>query len=166
MAFRAAMTGHQVYSTLHTNSSIGAVPRLMDLGVLPDIMAGNIIGVIAQRLMRKLCPQCKAPTTLDAGMRSLLGMSADDTRPVYQAVGCSRCDNVGYKGRVAIMELFKLDPEIDELIARRATGREIKSHASAKGFRTLADDAIARVLLGQTSLEEISRVVDLTDRVI
>ena len=87
-------------------------------------------------------------------------------RPVYQPVGCARCDNTGYKGRVAIMELFKLDAEIDELIARRATGREIRADAASKGFRTLADDAIARVLLGQTSLEEISRVVDLTDRVI
>ena len=88
------------------------------------------------------------------------------TRPIYQAVGCSRCDNIGYKGRVAIMELFKLDAEIDELIARRATGREIRLAATAKGFRTLAEDAIGRVLAGQTSLEEISRVVDLTDRVI
>jgi type II secretory ATPase GspE/PulE/Tfp pilus assembly ATPase PilB-like protein len=166
MAFRAAMTGHQVYSTLHTNSSIGAVPRLMDLGVLPDIMAGNIIGVVAQRLMRRLCAQCKSPYTPDASTRRLLGIDADDSRPVYQAVGCSRCDNVGYKGRVAIMELFKLDAEIDELIARRATGREIRSAATAKGFRSLAEDAISRVLLGQTSLEEISRVVDLTDRVI
>jgi type II secretory ATPase GspE/PulE/Tfp pilus assembly ATPase PilB-like protein len=93
-------------------------------------------------------------------------VDADDERPVYQAVGCARCDNVGYKGRVAIMELFKLDAEIDELIARRATAREIRAAASAKGFRSLAEDAISRVLLGQTSLEEISRVVDLTDRVI
>ncbi|MCW5592939.1 MAG: secretion system protein E, partial [Burkholderiales bacterium] len=89
-----------------------------------------------------------------------------DDRPVYQPVGCAKCDNQGYKGRLAIMEIFKLDGEIDELIARRATGREIRTAASAKGFRTLADDAISRVLMGQTSLEEISRVVDLTDRVI
>jgi type II secretory ATPase GspE/PulE/Tfp pilus assembly ATPase PilB-like protein len=166
MAFRAAMTGHQVYSTLHTNSSIGAIPRLMDLGVLPDIMAGNIIGVIAQRLVRKLCVHCRSPFTPDAMTRRLLGVDPDDTRPVYHAVGCARCDNQGYRGRVAIMELFKLDAEIDELIARRATGREIRSAAAAKGFRSLAEDAVARVLLGQTSLEEISRVVDLTDRVI
>jgi type II secretory ATPase GspE/PulE/Tfp pilus assembly ATPase PilB-like protein len=166
MAFRAAMTGHQVYSTLHTNSSIGAIPRLMDLGVLPDIMAGNIIGVMAQRLVRKLCAHCKAPATPDAMTRKLLNMDADDSRPIYQAVGCVRCDNVGYRGRVAIMELFKLDMEIDELIARRATGRELRNLAAAKGFRTLAEDAVSRVMLGQTSLEEISRVVDLTDRVI
>jgi type II secretory ATPase GspE/PulE/Tfp pilus assembly ATPase PilB-like protein len=160
------MTGHQVYSTLHTNSSIGAVPRLMDLGVLPDIMSGNIIGVIAQRLMRKLCTHCKAPSTPDAMTRRLLGMAADDSRPIYHAVGCARCENIGYKGRIAIMELFKLDVETDELIARRATSRELRAAATAKGFRPLAEDAISRVLLGQTSLEEISRVVDLTDRVV
>jgi type II secretory ATPase GspE/PulE/Tfp pilus assembly ATPase PilB-like protein len=166
MAFRAAMTGHQVYSTLHTNSSIGAVPRLMDLGVLPDIMAGNIIGVIAQRLVRKLCVHCKAAYVPEAATRSLLGMADGDERPIFQAVGCARCDQVGYRGRMAIMELFKLDAEIDELIARRATGREIKTAAAARGFRTLSDDAIGRVLSGHTSLEEISRVVDLTDRVV
>ncbi len=87
MAFRAAMTGHQVYSTLHTNSSIGAVPRLMDLGVLPDIMAGNIIGVIAQRLMRKICVHCRKPQVLDSSTRRLLGLADGDTRVVYQAVG-------------------------------------------------------------------------------
>jgi general secretion pathway protein E/type IV pilus assembly protein PilB len=166
MAFRAAMTGHQVYSTLHTNSSIGAVPRLMDLGVLPDIMAGNIIGVIAQRLVRKLCPHCKSPSSPDPGSRRILNMQEGDERVIYHAVGCPRCENIGYKGRAAIMELFKLDAEIDELIARRATGREIRAAATAKGFRTLADDAASRVLAGTTSLDEISRVVDLTDRVI
>jgi type II secretory ATPase GspE/PulE/Tfp pilus assembly ATPase PilB-like protein len=166
MAFRAAMTGHQVYSTLHTNSSIGAIPRLMDLGVLPDLMAGNIIGVIAQRLMRRICPHCRAPYEPDPATRRLLNMDEADDRPIYQPVGCAKCDNQGYKGRVAIMEVFKLDSEIDELIARRATGREIRSAAAAKGFRSLAEDAVNRVILGQTSLEEISRVVDLTDRVV
>jgi type II secretory ATPase GspE/PulE/Tfp pilus assembly ATPase PilB-like protein len=98
--------------------------------------------------------------------RRLLGVDGDDNRPVYHAVGCARCDNTGFRGRVAIMELFKLDAEIDELIARRATGRELRATAAAKGFRSLAEDAVSRVLLGETSLEEISRVVDLTDRVI
>jgi type II secretory ATPase GspE/PulE/Tfp pilus assembly ATPase PilB-like protein len=166
MAFRAAMTGHQVYSTLHTNSSIGAIPRLMDLGVLPDIMAGNIIGVIAQRLVRKLCVHCKAPRETDPATQHLLGIAPNEDRPVFQAIGCAKCDHIGYKGRVAIMEVFKLDAEIDELIASRATGREIRSFAASHGFRTLAEDAISRVLAGQTSLEEISRVVDLTDRVL
>jgi type II secretory ATPase GspE/PulE/Tfp pilus assembly ATPase PilB-like protein len=166
MAFRAAMTGHQVYSTLHTNSAIGAIPRLQDLGVLPDIMAGNIIGVVAQRLMRRLCTHCKEAYYPDDQMtRRVLGVETQWHGEIFRAVGCDQCDNTGYRGRVAIMELFKMDGEMDELIARRATGREIREAARKTGFRTLAEDAVARVLDGQTSLDEISRVVDLTDRV-
>jgi type II secretory ATPase GspE/PulE/Tfp pilus assembly ATPase PilB-like protein len=166
MAFRAAMTGHQVYSTLHTNSAIGAIPRLQDLGVLPDIMAGNIIGVVAQRLIRRLCNHCKQPFRPDDDMtKRILGVDADWQGEIFRASGCDHCDNTGYKGRIAIMELFKMDMEIDELIARRATGREIRESARKRGFRTLAEDAIARVLAGQTDIEEISRIVDLTDRV-
>ena len=167
MAFRAAMTGHQVYSTLHTNLAIGAIPRLQDLGVLPDIMAGNIIGVVAQRLMRRLCLHCKEPySPQDPMTRRVLDVKADWRGEVFRSVGCSQCDNTGYKGRVAIMELFKMDSDMDELIARRATGREFRDAARKTGFRTLAEDAISRVLDGQTSLEEISRIVDLTDRIV
>lgn len=166
MAFRAAMTGHQVYSTLHTNSAIGAIPRLQDLGVLPDIMAGNIIGVVAQRLVRKLCGHCKEAFSPDSATRKILGVPESWTGQIYRSVGCPHCTFQGYKGRVAIMELFKIDQEIDELIARRATGRELKMAARRTGFRSLAEDAISRVLSGLTSLEDISRVVDLTDRVI
>jgi type II secretory ATPase GspE/PulE/Tfp pilus assembly ATPase PilB-like protein len=166
MAFRAAMTGHQVYSTLHTNSAVGAIPRLQDLGVLPDILSGNIIGVVAQRLVRQLCPHCREPHEPDAPTRKLLGIDDAWKGIVYRAAGCEQCDNQGYKGRVAIMEIFKIDHEIDELIARRATGRELREAARRTGYHNLAEDAIARVLVGQTSLEEISRIVDLTDRVI
>jgi general secretion pathway protein E/type IV pilus assembly protein PilB len=162
MAFRAAMTGHQVYSTLHTNSSIGAIPRLMDLGVLPDIMAGNIIGVIAQRLMRKLCIHCRVCTP--DRPRAACSPWTRRRPPVYP-VGCAKVRNQ-VTGAPRDHGDLQLVPEIDELIARRATGREIRTAAAAKGFRTLADDAVSRVLLGQSSLEEISRVVDLTDRVI
>jgi len=166
MAFRAAMTGHQVYSTLHTNSAIGAIPRLLDIGVLPDIMAGNIIGVIAQRLVRKLCPHCKQAYQPDEFELRLLGVKPEEQQaPLYQAVGCEKCDLQGYKGRIAIQELLKMDVELDELIGRRASTREIRQAALAKGFRPLADDAARRVLQGITSLDEISRVVDLTDRV-
>jgi type IV pilus assembly protein PilB len=166
MAFRAAMTGHQVYSTLHTNSAIGAIPRLQDLGVLPDIMSGNIIGVVAQRLVRRLCAVCKSPTTPeDEGTRRILGVDDDWHGQIYQHVGCETCDGTGYKGRLAIMELFKMDSDIDELIARRATGREIKEAARRRGFRTLAEDAVSRVLGGETDIDEISRIVDLTDRI-
>ena len=166
MAFRAAMTGHQVYSTLHTNSAIGAIPRLQDLGVLPDIMAGNIIGVVAQRLMRRLCIHCRqAYRPEDELTLKILGVAKDWRGEVFRHVGCEHCGNTGYKGRVAIMELFKMDGDIDDLIARRATGREIREAARRTGFRTLAEDAISRVLRGETSLDEISRIVDLTDRI-
>jgi len=166
MAFRAAMTGHQVYSTLHTNSAIGAIPRLQDLGVLPDIMSGNIIGIVAQRLVRRLCVACKEPySPEDEGTKRILGKEADWQGTIYRHVGCEACDNSGYKGRLAIMELFKMDSDIDELIARRATGREIKEAARRRGFRTLAEDAVSRVLAGETDIDEISRIVDLTDRI-
>ena len=165
MAFRAAMTGHQVYSTLHTNSAVGAIPRLLDIGMLPDIMAGNIIGVIAQRLVRKLCPHCKQPFQPDALERRLLGgIPEKQDITLYRAVGCKTCDYQGYKGRMAIMELLKMTPDLDELVARRATSRELTSMAMNQGFRPLVEAAMRCVLAGSTSLEEVSRMVDLTDR--
>ena len=165
MAFRAAMTGHQVYSTLHTNSALGIIPRLTDIGVTPDIMSGNIIGVVAQRLARKLCPHCKQAYQPDPIELHILGVDADYSAPIYRATGCELCDFQGYKGRIAIMELLKIDPDLDELIARRATLREIKETALARGFHQLADDGIRRILDGNTSLDEISRMVDLTGRI-
>nr|WP_315472351.1 GspE/PulE family protein [uncultured Undibacterium sp.] len=165
MAFSAAMTGHQVYSTLHTNSAIGAVPRLLDIGILPDIMAGNIIGIVAQRLIRKLCVHCKEEVTADDMERQLLGIKKDDLPiRIYRAVGCSHCMHQGYKGRMSILEILKIDGELDDLIARRATQRELRKAAIAAGFRPLVEDAVRRVLEGITTLDEISRVVDLTDR--
>ncbi|HRL78451.1 MAG TPA: ATPase, T2SS/T4P/T4SS family [Candidatus Accumulibacter phosphatis] len=165
MALRAAMTGHQVYSTLHTNSAIGAIPRLLDIGILPDIMAGNIIGIIAQRLVRRLCVHCKVPYQAEAHEARLLGTLADAPRPViYRPSGCERCEFQGYRGRLAIMELMRINADMDELIARRSTLREMQQLARRQGVVTLADDGLRRVLDGSTSLEEIGRVVDLTDR--
>jgi type II secretory ATPase GspE/PulE/Tfp pilus assembly ATPase PilB-like protein len=166
MAFRAAMTGHQVYSTLHTNSAIGAIPRLLDIGIMPDVMAGNIIGIVAQRLIRKLCVHCREAHEPDELERRLLGLAPDAAPPTtFRAVGCAQCEYQGYKGRAAIMELLKMDADLDELLARRATFREIKNAALRKGFRTLAEDAVRRVCEGLTSLDEVARVVDLTDRI-
>ena len=164
MAFRAAMTGHQVYSTLHTNSAVGAIPRLLDIGIVPDILAGNIIGVVAQRLVRRLCKHCKQAYQANPSERNMTGAKTDKAPTLYRAVGCDQCDYQGYRGRLAIMEILKMDAELDELIAHRATGREMNKAALAKGFRTLADDGVRRVLDGSTSLEELMRVVDLTDR--
>jgi len=163
MAFRAAMTGHQVYSTLHTNSALGAIPRLLDIGILPDIMAGNIIGVIAQRLVRKLCPHCKRSAPASPEEMRLLDLAPEDVPPlIFEARGCEQCDFQGYRGRMAIMELLCLDADLDELIARRATLREMRHLAASKGFVSLAQDALSRVLDGHTTLAEVARVVDIT----
>ncbi|MBI5860632.1 MAG: Flp pilus assembly complex ATPase component TadA [Rhodocyclales bacterium] len=165
MAFRAAMTGHQVYSTLHTSSALGAIPRLLDIGVLPDIMAGNIIGIVAQRLVRRLCTHCRKPYPAEAHERKLLGVSKGQPAPIlYHAAGCDHCEYQGYRGRLAIMELLRLDADLDDLIGRRAALREIKTAALEKGFRPLAEDGLRRVRDGSTSIEEIGRVVDLTER--
>ena len=165
MAFRAAMTGHQVFSTLHTNSAVGAVPRLLDIGILPDIMAGNLIGVVGQRLVRKLCVHCKEPYEPSRMERQVLGIGrATEVPPVYRARGCKQCEQQGYRGRLALLELLKFDGEIDELVARRATVRELTRAAVAKGFAPIADDGVRRIVEGVTSLDEVSRVINLTDR--
>jgi len=166
MAFRAAMTGHQVFSTLHTNSAIGAIPRLQDIGILPDIMAGNIIGIIAQRLVRVLCPHCKLAYHPEHNEQKLLGLHPGETPVVYRATGCDLCRHQGYSGRLAIMELLKMDADFDDLVAHRASNRELKQTALDKGFRPLAADGIRRILEGVTSLAEVTRVVDLTDRMV
>ena len=164
MAFRAAMTGHQVYTTLHTNSAVGAFPRLLDIGIVPDILAGNIIGILAQRLVRKLCRTCRQSYDPDAKERRLLGLSPSEPAAIWRAVGCEKCEYQGYSGRQSILELLKIDAGIDELVARRATAREILTAARASGFKTLADDGVRLVRAGVTSLDEVMRVVDLTDR--
>ncbi|HET6720387.1 MAG TPA: ATPase, T2SS/T4P/T4SS family, partial [Rhodocyclaceae bacterium] len=165
MAFRAAMTGHQVFSTLHTNSAAGAIPRLLDIGILPDIMAGNIIGIVAQRLVRRLCPKCKTAGPAEPHELRLFGLPADSPRPtLYRPNGCEACDFQGYRGRLSILELLRMTPDLDELVARRATAREVRLIAQRQGFRPLADDGLRRVLDGSTSIDELGRVVDLTER--
>jgi len=165
MAFRAAMTGHQVYSTLHTNSAIGALPRLRDIGIIPEIMAGNIIGVMAQRLVRKLCEYCKegyAPDKQDLGMLS--NREGLIPKKIYKAKGCTACDQSGYKGRFAMLEILKMNSDLDDLLAHGATTKEIRDAAYEQGFFTLADDGVRHIINGITSIEEVGRVADLTER--
>ena len=161
MALRAAMTGHQVFTTLHSNSALGAIPRLTDIGIKPEIMAGNIIGVVGQRLIRTLCEHCKKARQSEPVEEMLLGL--DHTVTLYDPAGCEQCTG-GYKGRISVIEVLKMDEELDELIANRATTRELLKAALAKGFKTMADDGVRRILEGKTSIEELSRVVDLTGR--
>jgi type II secretory ATPase GspE/PulE/Tfp pilus assembly ATPase PilB-like protein len=165
MAFRAAMTGHQVFTTLHTNSALGAFPRLTDIGISPDIMAGNIIGVVAQRLVRVLCPHCKESAKPTDDERKILGVKRNEAIQIYKHKGCKRCNQTGYRGRMAIIELLRIDSDMDALIARRAHLDELRTVALEKGFSTLADDGVRRILEGYTSIEEVMRVIDLTARI-
>ena len=184
MTFRAAMTGHQVYSTLHTNSAVGAIPRLLDIGVAPGVLAGNIIGIVAQRLVRRLCPECREPAAAppdersagrDGQVRPYDGRIAQQTDagaggeleigapfPPFRPAGCPRCDHQGYRGRIALTEVLRFDAELDALVARRAPAHELLEAAQGRGFVTLARDAMRRVADGSTTLEEVSRAVDLT----
>ncbi len=164
MAFRAAMTGHQVFSTLHTNSALGIIPRLLDIGIETEIMSGNVIGVIGQRLVRTLCKKCKKPRQADSIEKTLLGLEETSEQLIYEAVGCDACESTGYKGRVAVIEVLRFNDEIDEMIAERMTFNKIKVHLKEQGYKTLADDAVRRILEGITTLDEVSRVIDLTDR--
>ncbi|VAW68968.1 Type II secretion system protein E [hydrothermal vent metagenome] len=164
MAFRAAMTGHQVFSTLHTNSAIGSIPRLVDIGVKSDIMSGNIIGILGQRLVRKLCSHCKVPHIATAIELTLLEQSSDAQLEIFEHSGCEKCEYTGYKGRMAILEVLRVDSQLDEMIAEKLTLGKIKSHLKKSGFQTLADDAARRVIEGTTTLDEVARVIDLTDR--
>jgi general secretion pathway protein E/type IV pilus assembly protein PilB len=165
MAFRAAMTGYQVFSTLHTNSALGAFPRLTDIGILPDIMAGNIIGVVAQRLVRVLCPHCKEKHKPDDLEHKILQLKLNDKAHIYKPKGCKQCNQTGYRGRMAIIELLRIDSDMDALISRRAHLDELKKVALDKGFVTLAEDGVRRILEGYTSVAEVMRVIDLTSRI-
>ena len=163
MAFRAAMTGHQVFSTLHTNSAIRSIPRLVDLGIKPEVLAGNVIGIVAQRLLRTLCKSCKVlhdPSPIEL---QLLGLQPGEPHSVYSPVGCPACEHLGYKGRISILELLKFDAALDELITQRASLKIMLDYVRQQGFVTMAEDGLRRVKEGLTTVEEVGRVVDLTE---
>jgi type II secretory ATPase GspE/PulE/Tfp pilus assembly ATPase PilB-like protein len=161
MALRAAMTGHQVFATVHANSALRAIPRLLDLGIAPEVLAGNVIGAVGQRLVRRLCAACKQPHEPDGAERALLAAFPAPT--VYRAAGCAQCGHRGYRGRLALMELVRFDRTIDDLIARRAPLGDIERHAAAQGFEPLAVDALRRIAAGETTFDEAARVVDLAE---
>lgn len=163
MALKAAMTGHQVYTTLHTNDSFGAIPRLVDLGLKPGMIAGAIIAVFAQRLVRKLCGECKEQILPDAEQCRILGVDSHNPPKIFKARqgGCPACSGQGYKGRVAIAEILLMDEDLDEVVARGGTKVEMKRVAQQKGFKNMRDDGILKVLDGITSLEEVAAAVHI-----
>lgn len=164
MAFRAAMTGHQVFTTLHTNSAFGAIPRLLDIGVKTTVLSGNIIGILAQRLVRRLCSHCKAAYEPDSIEQMILGEAHHDGMQLFRAQGCEACDNFGYKGRCSLVEILRFDDVLDDMVARQCTLKEIKAYALKQGFQSIATDGIRRVIAGETTLEEVARVTNLAER--
>lgn len=164
-ALKAAMTGHQVFTTLHTNDCFGAIPRLIDLGLKPGMLAGAIIASFAQRLVRKLCPSCKEGKAATAEECKLLGVDPAQPPTIYNPKGCPACGNQGYKGRIACAEILYLDEDMNDLIAEGAHRSKIKAMAREKGFRSMLDDGIEKVLQGTTSLDAIMKVLNFSDRI-
>ena len=160
IAVQASITGHLVVSTLHTNSSAGAVGRLIDMGVEPYLLADSIVGIIAQRLVRRLCPNCKKEKIADSEELELLGYGEDSTEEVriYEPCGCDQCDNTGFKGRIGVYEILEISPKLKRVISKNATAEEIKEVAMEEGMHTLRQSATRYVLDGITSINEMKKI--------
>lgn len=165
IAVEAALTGHMVLSTLHTNDAAGAVTRLEEMGVEPFLTASSLVGVLAQRLVRKLCPKCKEEITIsrEEMLKILPDFPVDqypeETYKVYKPKGCLTCNNTGYKGREAVFEFLTVTEEMKKMILDRANGADIKALAISQGMHTLKDEGIYKVMHGRTSIEELLRVI-------
>jgi len=164
MALRAAMTGHQVYSTLHTNDAAGALPRLGMLGLLPAMLSGNVIGIIAQRLVRRLCPKCASRRRATSEECRIFGVDPAQPPEIGQANGCPHCRHTGYRGRIAVQEVLPMNSELDEMVAKGASSAHLRKAARDYGFVPMAEDGIRKVLDGVISLESLMRTVDVTER--
>ena len=162
-ALKAAMTGHQVFSTLHANDTFGAIPRLMDLGLKPGMMAGTIISVFAQRLVRRICPHCKTPYQASRDECQLLGVNPEVPLTLYKGVGCKECATSGSKGRIAIHEILYMDEEINSIIAANGDKAVLKKKAIDLGFKSMRDDGILKLYKGLISLQELRRVANFAD---
>ncbi len=159
IAIRAALTGHQVFSTLHTNDATGAVTRLIDMGVEPFLIASSLEGVLAQRLVRKICPHCRVEAPVAGGLRDKLEALGGRKLggPFYTGRGCEECRGVGFRGRIGIFELLTVSAELRELILQRRSNTELKTTAQ-RTMMTMHQDALRKAADGITSLEEILRV--------
>lgn len=162
IAVEASLTGHLVLSTLHTNDAPSAVTRMVDMGVEPYLISATVIGVLAQRLARKVCSKCKAPYQVPASELRRFGFKSKDPNELvtlYRGEGCDTCRHTGFKGRLGIYELMRLNDEIRELVVRRAPLADIREAAKANGMRELKDDGLDKVLQGITTPDEVMRVV-------
>ncbi len=158
IAINASLTGHMVFSTLHTNDAAGAFPRLIDMGVEPFLIASAVAGVMGQRLCRRLCPDCRLAAPLDRKWYTLDRPPESDT--VYEPNGCDKCTKTGYRGRRALFEVLEVDEDIEGAIVRRENASQIRNISLSKGMKTLREDGWAKVFAGVTSVKEILRVTE------
>jgi type IV pilus assembly protein PilB len=170
-AAQAALTGHIVLSTLHTNDAPSAIPRLLDMGIKPFVLAPAINAIIAQRLVRKICLDCKVAYKLPEHVQKRVEMilktipkasQADIPTKLnfYHSPGCSKCKGLGYKGRLGVYEVFTISDEIEKMIMKNASTTEIRNQAIAEGMITMAQDGLLKALKGITDVEEVFRVVE------
>jgi type II secretory ATPase GspE/PulE/Tfp pilus assembly ATPase PilB-like protein len=158
IAIRAALTGHLVFSTLHTNDAVGGITRLLDMGVEPFLVGSSVRAFLAQRLVRKLCPKCSQPAGIPPEELQRVGFPKELAAGLRKPVGCQQCRHTGYSGRLALMEICQMTPAMQDLILKRATGSELTEQAVQDGMVPLRQDGWRKAAAGLTSLEEVLRV--------
>ena len=158
VAIRAALTGHLVFSTLHTNDAIGAIPRLLDMGIHPSLMASTFVAIIGQRLVRQICPNCKEPVKNDEAVLKLLGIEESGEHVFYRGKGCMRCYETGYRGRIGIFEVLAVSANLAQMITSKITESTILKIAKEEGMTTMMDDGVEKAKQGLTTLDEVIRV--------
>ncbi len=158
IAVQASITGHLVVSTLHTNSSASSITRLMDMGVDSYLIADSVVGIIAQRLVRRLCPHCKRKKLAEPNELAFFGLPADQKVELYEQVGCQRCNHTGFTGRIGVYEILEVTPDIKYMISRKENANEIKQAAIKNGMSTLRNSAARLALEGITSFREVLNV--------
>jgi type IV pilus assembly protein PilB len=158
IAVQASITGHLVVSTLHTNSTAGTIGRIIDMGIEPYLLGDSLVGIIAQRLVKRLCKECKKPKKADEFEKKLLGVPQDQEVTVYEPCGCQACGNSGYRGRIGIYEIMTITKTIKKLIAANASAEELTKAAEKEGMSSLRNSAAKYVREGITSVAEMMKV--------
>jgi type II secretory ATPase GspE/PulE/Tfp pilus assembly ATPase PilB-like protein len=166
IAIRAAMTGHLVFSTLHTNDAVSGITRLLDMGIEPFLLASVVRCFLAQRLVRTICPDCRVETSHDPDYLREIGAILEPGGKFYKGAGCETCRQTGYRGRTAIYEVCVVNENLRRMVIRKETGTAMKSRAIQDGMDTLRTDGWRRVARGQTTVEEIVRVTQADDAMI
>ena len=166
MGVQASLTGHLVFSTLHTNDAPSAITRMIDMGVPGYLVASSVVAILAQRLVRTICPKCRARFTPPDSVIEDFGITAEQLKDAkfMKGKGCNSCQKTGFKGRIAVFELMLIDSKVREMIFAKATTAELRRYAISRGMSTLYHDAINKVLSGFTTFEEVSRVTKKTEQ--